>query len=86
MNSQDLLSTADVAGILNVSRAYVTQLADAGQLGDVHKTADGRRQIPAAAVEVYREEQLARSRKALEDSPLSRNAGLQCKPMILKKH
>jgi len=42
--------------------------------------------IWAAAVEVYREEQLARSRKALEELAAIPQRKMQCKPMILKEH
>ncbi|SFU25530.1 helix-turn-helix domain-containing protein [Paraburkholderia aspalathi] len=62
-----MLSTENVAQILNVSRPYVVKLADSGKLGAIEKTEGGQRRIPAAAVEAYRSERQAKSRKALED-------------------
>jgi excisionase family DNA binding protein len=62
-----MLSTEDVAQILNVSRPYVVKLADSGKLGTIEKTEGGQRRIPAAAAEAYRSERQAKSRKALED-------------------
>lgn len=62
-----MLSTENVAQILNVSRPYVVKLADSGELGAIEKTEGGQRRIPAAAAETYRSERQAKSRKALED-------------------
>jgi excisionase family DNA binding protein len=62
-----MLSTEEVAKILNVSRPYVVKLADSGKLGAIEKTEGGQRRIPAAAVKTYRSERQAKSRKALED-------------------
>jgi excisionase family DNA binding protein len=60
------LSTENGAQILNVSRPYVVKLADSGKLGAIEKTKGGQHRIPAAAVEAYRRERKAKSRKALE--------------------
>lgn len=62
-----MLSTANVAQTLNVSCPYVVKLADSGKLGAVERTEGGQRRIPAAAVEAYRSERQAKSRKALKD-------------------
>ncbi|MGQ7935260.1 helix-turn-helix domain-containing protein [Paraburkholderia sp. D1E] len=62
-----MLSTENVAQILNVSRPYVVKLADSGKLGAIEKTEGGQRRIPTATVEAYRSDRQAKSRKALED-------------------
>lgn len=72
-----MLSTENVAEILNVSRPFVVSLADAGRLGVVGRTKDGQRRIPASAVEAYRTEQITRSRDALDElAGISQAAGL----------
>ncbi|MFM0126712.1 helix-turn-helix domain-containing protein [Paraburkholderia sediminicola] len=72
-----MLSTKDVAKILNVSRPFVVRLADAGKLGVVEKTEAGQRRIPAAAVETYRSEQEAKAHDALAQlGAISQEAGL----------
>ena len=72
-----MLSTGEVATILNVSRPYVVRLADSGQLGAVKRKADGRRLIPAAAVEDYRREQNSNATIALNElAVISQEAGL----------
>jgi excisionase family DNA binding protein len=72
-----MLSTGEVATILNVSRPYAARLADSGQLGAVKKEADGRRLIPAAAVEDFRREQNSKATIALSElSVISQEAGL----------
>ncbi|MFT4437892.1 helix-turn-helix domain-containing protein [Caballeronia sp. 15715] len=72
-----MLSTGEVATILNVSRPYVVRLADSGQLGAVKRNADGRRLIPAAAVEDYRREQNSNATIALNElAVISQEAGL----------
>lgn len=72
-----MLSSDEVAKILNVSRPYVGTLADSGRLGVVARAEDGRRRIPAAAVEAYRTEQMTRSRNALDElAAISQAAGL----------
>ncbi|CAE6906730.1 hypothetical protein R69608_03259 [Paraburkholderia nemoris] len=62
-----MLSTENVARILNMSRPYIVKLADSGKLGAIEKTAGGQRRIPVAAVEAYRSARQAKSRKALEE-------------------
>jgi excisionase family DNA binding protein len=72
-----MLSTGEVAAILNVSRPHAARLADSGQLGAVKKETDGRRLIPAAAVEDFRREQSAKAAVALSElSAISQEAGL----------
>ena len=52
-NAMDaLLTTAEAAKLLDVSRPYVAMLCDAGQLGDV-LTEGGHRRIRLSAVETY---------------------------------
>ncbi|WP_408407360.1 helix-turn-helix domain-containing protein [Paraburkholderia sediminicola] len=72
-----MLSTEDVAKILNVRRQYVVTLADSGKLSVVTRANDGQRRIPAAAVEACRTEQMTRSRNALDElAVISQAAGL----------
>jgi excisionase family DNA binding protein len=72
-----LLSTEEVARILNVSRPYVAKLADAGNLGVVEHTEGKHRRILASAVEAYRRSRQAKSRQALRKlTELSQSAGL----------
>lgn len=72
-----MLSTGDVAEILNVSCPYVVKSADSGKLGMIEKTADGRRRIPAAAVKAYRSKRQIQNREALADlAATSQEAGL----------
>lgn len=51
--SDALLTTADVAAKLEVSRPYVSMLCDQGKLGDVVLTEGGHRRIRSSAVEAY---------------------------------
>jgi len=72
-----MLSVEDVAKILNVSRPYVAALADAGELGVVARVDDGKRRIPATAVQAYCTKQFSKSRDALgELAKISQEAGL----------
>ncbi|KGS31116.1 helix-turn-helix domain-containing protein [Burkholderia pseudomallei] len=48
-----LLSTAEVAAMLEVSRPYVSMLCDAAKLGEVVVTEGGHRRIRASAVDAY---------------------------------
>jgi len=48
-----LLTTAEVAKLLDVSHPYVLVLCDAGQLGEL-LTEGGRRRIQSSAVDAYR--------------------------------
>jgi len=50
----DLLSTAEAAKILGMSRPYVTMLCDSGKLGPVQMTAGGHRRISSGAIENYK--------------------------------
>ena len=49
-----LLTTAQAAARLDVSRPYVSALCDAGKLGPVTTTEGGHRRIARSAVEAYR--------------------------------
>lgn len=67
-----LLTTAEVAARLEVSRPYVSMLCDAGKLDEVVVTDDGRRRIRVSAVEAY----LAARAMQSEDAPSPRQAGV----------
>jgi len=76
-----MLSTEDVAKILNMSRPYVAKLADSGKLGDVQRTEGGQRRISAAAAENYRKERQIQSRKSLDElAAISQDLGLYSTP------
>jgi excisionase family DNA binding protein len=67
MADERMLSTADVAKILNVSRPYVVKLADAGLLGVIERTAGARRRISSDAVDTYQKKRQTESCKALRE-------------------
>lgn len=67
-----LLTIAEVAARLEVSRPYVSMLCDAGKLGEVVVTDDGRRRIRASAVEAC----VAARVKQPEGAPSPRQAGV----------
>lgn len=67
-----LLTTAEAAAKLEVSRPYVSMLRDAGKLGEVVVAEDGCRRIRTSAVDVY----LAARIKQNEGAPLPREAGV----------
>ncbi|WP_197326291.1 helix-turn-helix domain-containing protein [Ralstonia solanacearum] len=67
-----LLTTAEAATKLEVSRPYVSMLCDAGKLGEVVVTEGGHRRIRASAVEAY----LAARVKQSEGAPSPREAGV----------
>jgi excisionase family DNA binding protein len=72
-----MLSIRDVAETLNLSRQYVVALADAGKLGVAERGKAGERRIPAAAVEKFRSEQVAKARNGLDElAAISQKAGL----------
>ncbi|WP_372527107.1 helix-turn-helix domain-containing protein [Piscinibacter sp.] len=64
---EDLLSSQQAADLLNVSRPYLTKLADAGTFQGVVHTAAGHRRIPRAEVERIRDEMRSTRRAALDD-------------------
>lgn len=68
-----LLSTAEAARILGMSRPYVTMLCDSGKLGPIETTDGGHRRIPRDALERYR----AQSSAQYKDAPTVREAGLE---------
>lgn len=49
----DLLTTAEVAAQLGMSRPYVSMLCDQGKLGEVTRSEGGHRRITKQAVEAY---------------------------------
>ena len=67
-----LLTTADAAAKLEVSRPYVSMLCDAGKLGEVVMTEGGHRRIRMSAVDAY----LAARVKQSEGVPSPRKAGV----------
>ncbi|CAH0445632.1 hypothetical protein LMG10661_01833 [Ralstonia syzygii subsp. syzygii] len=67
-----LLTTAEAATKLEVSRPYVSMLCDAGKLGEIVVTEGGHRRIRASAVEAY----LAARIKQSEGAPSPREAGV----------
>lgn len=52
-NADALLTTAEAAAQLEVSRPYVSMLCDAGKLGEVAMTEGGHRRIRSSAVDAY---------------------------------
>jgi excisionase family DNA binding protein len=52
-SASTLLTTAEAAARLGVSRPHVAMLCDAGKLGEVTVTEGGHRRINASAVEAY---------------------------------
>lgn len=67
-----LLTIADAASQLEVSRPYVSMLCDAGKLGEIVVTGDGHRRIRASALDAY----LAARVKQNEGAPSPREAGV----------
>lgn len=63
---EDLLSSQQAADLLNVSRPYVTKLADAQTFQGVMRTAAGHRRIPRAEVERVAAEMRSTRRAALD--------------------
>lgn len=64
---EDLLSSQQAADLLDVSRPYLTKLADAGMFEGVVRTAAGHRRIPRAEVERVHAEMRDTRRAALEE-------------------
>lgn len=60
-----LLTTAEAAARLGMSRPYVSMLCDQGKLGDVSRSEGGHRRIRQSAVEAY----LRTHRRAAVDRP-----------------
>ena len=68
-----LLTTAEAAARLEVSRPYVSMLCDAGKLGEVVMTEGGHRRVRASAVDAY----LTGRTKQLKGAPSPREAGVE---------
>lgn len=68
-----LLTTAEAAAKLEVSRPYVSMLCDSGKLGEVVMTEGGHRRIRASAVQAY----LAIRTKQHEGAVSPRQAGVE---------
>ncbi len=66
-----LLTMAEVAARLDVSRPYACLLCDSGQLGEV-LSEDGYRRVQASAVDAY----LAAREREHEGAPSPREAGI----------
>lgn len=49
-----LLTTADAAAQLGMSRPYVSMLCNQGKLGEVHRSEGGHRRIRQSAVDAYK--------------------------------
>lgn len=67
--SDGLLTTAEAAAKLEVSRPHVSMLCDQGKLGEVVMTDGGHRRVRASAVEAYlniRTKQVARAKSPRE--------------------
>ncbi len=67
-----LISTADAAQRLDVSRPYIAMLCDTGKLGEIVRTEGGHRRIRTSALDAY----LAARAKAVEGVPSPREAGM----------
>jgi len=72
-SSDILLTTAEAAAKLEVSRPHVSMLCDQGKLGQVVMTEGGHRRIRASAVEAY----LSARTKQLEGANSPREAGIE---------
>lgn len=68
-----LLTTAEAAAKLEVSRPYVSMLCDSGKLGEVVMTEGGHRRIRASAVQAY----LTTRTKQHEGAVSPRQAGVE---------
>ena len=62
-----MVTTQQAADRLNVSRPYVVQLVDGGQIDGVQRTQSGHRRIPMAEVERIEQQMRTTRRKALDD-------------------
>lgn len=67
-----LLTIAEAAERLGTSRPYASMLTDAGKLGDVSMTEDGRRRVRPSNVDAY----ITARTKQNEGAPLPREAGV----------
>lgn len=75
-----LLTTAQAAARLGVSRPYVSMLCDQGKLGDVTLTEGGHRRVRASAVEAYRKTSLRLAQGATSPRQAGVDAGLYAFP------
>lgn len=71
-----LLTTAEVAAQLEVSRPYVSMLCDSGKLGQVVMTEGGHRRIRASAVQAYLAARTAQHEGAVSPRQAGVDAGL----------
>lgn len=62
----DVLTSAQAAELLHVSRSHVNTLLDSGALGPVMRTAGHHRRIPKGAVLAYKEESKKRQARGLD--------------------
>ena len=59
---EELLTTAEAAALLEMSRPHVAMLADIGKLGEVRRTEGGHRRLRASAVHAYAGQQRGQRR------------------------
>lgn len=64
-DGDEMLTTADVAAQLGMSRPYVSMLCDQGKLGDVTRSEGGHRRIRQSAVTQYKQTHGAHAAQAL---------------------
>lgn len=74
------LSIAEVAARLEVSRPYASTLCDAGTLGTVVVTDEGRRRIRTSAVEAYLATRVKQSESVASPRQAGVDAGLYDHP------
>jgi excisionase family DNA binding protein len=72
----EVLTTAQAAALLEVSRPYVSMLCDAGKLGEVLKTEGGHRRVRRSAVDAYRLAQTRTVADAVSPRQAAVDAGL----------
>lgn len=75
----EVLTTAQAAALLEVSRPYFSMLCDAGKLGEVLKTEGGHRRVSKGAVEAYRAAQTQTVADAVSPRAAAMEAGLYAK-------
>jgi excisionase family DNA binding protein len=75
-NADALLTTAEAATRLEVSRPYVSMLCDSGKLGQVVTTEGGHRRIRASAVQAYLSTRTKQHERAVSPRQAGVEAGL----------
>lgn len=73
----EVLTSAEAAKLLNVSRTYLNTLVEEGKLGPIERTEGGHRRIPKSVVLAYKQHSRRRQEKALEEmSKAAQDLGL----------